>query len=98
MAIGCSFIGAIGGYSISGYWWLLYWWPFVIILLMAIDEYFINVYWCLLMVISGYSNVSHWWLLITILLMVIDGYYMLYYDYLWLFYFKLFFIGYYYLF
>jgi hypothetical protein len=34
---------AIGGYYISGYWWLL-----VVIILLAIDGYFIGGYWWLL--------------------------------------------------
>jgi hypothetical protein len=39
MVIGCSFIRAISGYFIHGYWWLL-----VVILLMVIGVYFINGY------------------------------------------------------
>jgi len=31
---------AIGGYFVSGYWWLL-----MVIVLMAIDGYYINGYW-----------------------------------------------------
>jgi hypothetical protein len=37
MAIGCSFIKAIGTYSIGGYWCIL-----VVILLIVIGGYFIN--------------------------------------------------------
>jgi hypothetical protein len=38
---------AIGDSSITGYWWLFYKWILVVILLMAIDYYFINGYWWL---------------------------------------------------
>jgi hypothetical protein len=34
----------IGGYFINGYWWIFYcgyWWLLMIIILMAIGEYFI---------------------------------------------------------
>jgi hypothetical protein len=34
----------IGGYPINNYWWLFYKWLFVVILLMAIDAYYINGY------------------------------------------------------
>jgi hypothetical protein len=54
------------------------------ILLMAIDGYSINCYWCLLLVIilmifngyyiSGYYIGGYWWLFKVILLMVIGGY------------------------
>jgi hypothetical protein len=48
----CYFTGAIGGYSINGYWrlfingysWLNYYKLLVVILLMAISGYFINHY------------------------------------------------------
>jgi hypothetical protein len=33
---------AIGGYFVSGYWWLL-----MVIVLVAIGGYFINGYWCI---------------------------------------------------
>jgi hypothetical protein len=56
---------SIGGYSINGSWWLFYFWllvvillmVIVVILLMAIDCYFINDYWCfiILVTIGGYS-------------------------------------------
>jgi len=47
MAIGCSFISAIGGYYIGGYlwlfyYWLFYWWLLVDVLLMTTSGYFIN--------------------------------------------------------
>jgi hypothetical protein len=38
---------AIGGFFISGYWWLLYKWLFVAILLVDIGGYYINGYWWL---------------------------------------------------
>jgi len=44
MAIGYSFISAIGGYSINGYWWLFYSWLLLDILFMAIGGYSINDY------------------------------------------------------
>ncbi len=54
----------IGGYFVSGCWWLL-----IVIILTAIGEYFIGDYF-----INGY-----WWLfrckpLVIILLVAIDGY------------------------
>jgi uncharacterized membrane protein len=39
LPIGGYLLVPIGGYSINGYWWLL-----MIILLMAIGDYFINGY------------------------------------------------------
>jgi hypothetical protein len=35
---------AIGGYSIGGYWWLFRCKPFVVILLMVINDYYIVSY------------------------------------------------------
>ncbi len=34
----------IGGYSINDYWWLFHYKPLAVILLVAIDGYFIGVY------------------------------------------------------
>jgi hypothetical protein len=34
----------INGYSINSYWWLLYQWPLIVILLVAINDYFIVGY------------------------------------------------------
>jgi len=46
---------------------------------MASNSYFINGYWCLLMVIilviiGGYFVIGYWWLIIVIVLVVIGGY------------------------
>jgi hypothetical protein len=35
---------AIGGQITIGYWWLFYYRPLMVILLVAIGDYFINVY------------------------------------------------------
>ncbi len=35
---------SIGGYCINGYWWLFRCKPLVVILLVIIDDYFINGY------------------------------------------------------
>jgi hypothetical protein len=35
----------IGGYSINSYWWLFHCKPLVVILLVAIDNYFIGGYY-----------------------------------------------------
>ncbi len=35
----------INGYSINSYWWLFYQWPLVVILLVAISDYFIGGYY-----------------------------------------------------
>jgi hypothetical protein len=40
---------SIGGYSISGYWWLFYCKPLMVILLVIIDGYSIGGYF-----INGY--------------------------------------------
>jgi len=50
---------SIGGYFISGYWWLLMIITLVAIILMIVGEYFI----------SGY-----WWILVDIILMVIGDF------------------------
>ncbi len=47
---------AIGGYFVSGCWWL-----FMVIVLVVIGEYFIGGYWWILVDIGGY-----WWLLILL--------------------------------
>ncbi len=44
----------IGGYFVSGYWWLL-----IVITLVATSDYYINgywwiFYWSILVVINGY--------------------------------------------
>jgi hypothetical protein len=44
MAIGSSFIGAIGGYCYLFYWWLLMVILLVVIILMDIIGYYINGY------------------------------------------------------
>jgi len=45
----------------------------MVILLMVIDGYYIDGYWCLLMVIGGYSIGEYWCFLIVIILVVIGG-------------------------
>jgi hypothetical protein len=35
---------AINSYSIGGYLWLFFWWLFVVILLVAIGDYYMNGY------------------------------------------------------
>jgi hypothetical protein len=64
----------IGGYFISGCWWLL-----MVIVLMTIGDYYICGYCWLLMAIGGYFIGGYWWLfhykpLVVILLVVNDGY------------------------
>jgi hypothetical protein len=61
---------AIGGYSINGYR------RFLTIILMAIGEYFVIIYWWLLMniilmAIGGYFINGYWWLFYQWLLVVI---------------------------
>jgi len=53
-----------GGYSISGYWWLL-----VVIILLAIGR------GILLLSIGRYFIGEYWWLLVAIVLMVVGSYF-----------------------